>query len=72
MVSNIALKLHFSKIERYLLANQASPFVVSERSKNTMIDDFEATKTISIPELTSTPSIYNKLAAGVFKDKRIA
>ena len=68
MKSNISQKLHFSKIERYLLASQASPFVVSEKSKKTMIDDFEVTKNTSFPELTSTLSTYNKLLTGVFKD----
>ena len=41
---------------------------VSEKSKKTMIDDFEVTKNTSFPELTSTPSTYNKLLTGVFKD----
>ena len=45
---------------------------MSEKSKKTMIDDFEVTKNTFFPELTRTPSTYNKLAAGVFKDKKIA
>ena len=72
MVSKISQKVLFSKIERYLLSNQATPFVISDKSKNTMTDDFEVTKNMWFPQLTSLPSNYNKLAVGVFKDKRIA
>ena len=66
------MKLLFSKIERYLLNNQTDPFVIYEKKGSALIDDFEETENIEFPTLTNQPSIYNKLAIGIFLNKKLA
>ena len=69
MVSKISIRALFSKVERYLLTNQANPFVITEKKKPCLSDDFEDMSSFEFPPITSKTSIYNKLAAGVFVSK---
>ena len=72
MVSKVAIKTLFSKVERCMLTNQATPFIISEKRKTSLKDKFEDIDSYEFPPLTNKTSIYNKLAAGVFISKNEA
>ena len=72
MVSKISRKTLFTKIERYLLYNQANPFVVSNKYSHKLEDDMKVMEQIELPTPQDQAKIYRKLATGIFADKRLA
>ena len=67
--SHISHKLHFSKVERYLILKQATPFVIKEKDQQSLIEKFEETEPPKLLEKSSKTSNYSKLVAGVFAGK---
>ena len=72
MVSKITRKTLFSSVERYLLYNQANPFVVSSKYCHKLDDDMKEMEQIEFHSPQDQSKIYKKLATGIFADKQLA
>ena len=54
------------------MMHQASPFVITERDDEGLIDDFDDYRRFNFPPMTKSHSNYNRLVYGVYGDKKMA
>ena len=63
-VSRVSMKILFRRVERYLLEQQAMPFVITDDADRLLIDDFKDFN-VKFPPMTHKHSNYNRLVRGV-------
>ena len=68
MVTSLALKLLFTKLERTLLRNQAKPFVIRDATSPASSDD--ETDLSKLEAQKAKSSHYDKLARGIMHGKK--
>ena len=69
MMAGIALKLLFTRLERYLMSNQARPFVLKGKASSEEKDDSIDEETLEV--LKPQSKHYNSLIEGLYHSKPI-
>ena len=66
MMDRIQQRLQFSKLERYLIRNQADPFVARTHSKKHDVSDSNEYEPKKYDEIRTNSRYYQTLAEGVY------